>query len=84
MWLLSGDIYSKHHAKKLEEGKIKPLLTRSQKENFRIHPAWVQRYVFIQYGTIRQVCMKHTLTKLLFFPDMQVEIKWTFTFRASG
>ena len=51
--LLNPDIESKHRAKKWEQGKIEPLLTRTQKENWRIHPAWVERYVFIP---IWEVC----------------------------
>ena len=81
MWLLSSDIDTKHRAKKWEEGFLDPLLTRTQKENWQIHPGWVQRYIFIP---TRQVCRKHTRTKLLFIADMQVEMGWAFTFRASG
>lgn len=46
MWLLDATIDRGHRAKALEGNprKLKPLITRTPKENWRIHPAWVQRY----------------------------------------
>ena len=46
MWLLDASIDREHRAKALEGNprKLKPLITRTPKENWRIHPAWVQRY----------------------------------------
>jgi hypothetical protein len=47
MALLDPEIDSKHRAAKLcQHQKIEPLITRTPKENWRIHPDWVQRYVF--------------------------------------
>ena len=48
MWLLNARIDSEHRAKALEVGPkpINPLTTRTPKENWIIHPAWVQRYLF--------------------------------------
>jgi hypothetical protein len=44
--LLSADIDSQHRAARLEAGHpIEPLVTRTPKQNWQIHPAWVPRYV---------------------------------------
>lgn len=55
--LLSPDIDSKHRAKLLEDdpASLEPLVTRTPKENWMIHPAWVSRYVFYLF-------MRHMLT----------------------
>ena len=47
LWL-SADIERKHRAKLLEDepGSLEPLITRTPRVNWMIHPAWVQRYVF--------------------------------------
>ena len=46
--LLSVDIDSKHRARLLGEspGTVETLITRTPKENWMIHPAWLQRYMF--------------------------------------
>ena len=45
--LLNADIDRVHRAALLEAGtRLEPLVTRTPKENWRIHPAWVQRSVF--------------------------------------
>jgi len=48
MWLLNPHIDSGHRSKALEVcadlREFKPLITRTPKENWRIHPQWVQRY----------------------------------------
>src|SRR3954462_8664837 len=45
MTLLDPEIDSKHRAAKLcQHQKIEPLITRTPKENWRIHPDWVQMY----------------------------------------
>ena len=44
--LFNPDIDSKHRAAKLCERKLDPLATRTAKQDWRIHPDWVQRYVF--------------------------------------
>ena len=48
MWLLDATIDSGHRDKVLVANprKLKPLITRTPKENWRIHPRWVQRYWF--------------------------------------
>ena len=43
--MLNPHIDNTHRAAKLEGKKLKPLVTRTPKENWRIHPDWVQRYV---------------------------------------
>ena len=45
MSLLSPDIEAKHRARLLGEKKLDPLITRTPREYWRIHPAWVERYV---------------------------------------
>ena len=45
--LLNADIDRGHRAARLEANqKLEPLVTHTPKENWRIHPAWVQRSVF--------------------------------------
>lgn len=43
--LLSPEIESKHQAARLvaHPGSVEPLVTRTPKENWMIHPAWIQR-----------------------------------------
>ena len=45
MWLLDATMDSGYRAKLLEGNprKLKPLITRTPKENWMIHPEWVQR-----------------------------------------
>ena len=45
LWLLNGDIDRGHRAAIWYERKLEPLVTRTPKENWMIHPGWVQRYV---------------------------------------
>ena len=45
MWLLNGDIDRGHRAAIWYERKLEPLVTRTPKENWMIHPGWLQRYV---------------------------------------
>ena len=45
--MLNADIDRMHRAAQLESSvNIEPLVTRTPKENWMIHHAWVQRYVF--------------------------------------
>ena len=46
MRLLNPDLDKRHRAALLRDKKIDPLVTRTQKQNWRIHLDWVQRYVF--------------------------------------
>ena len=46
MRLLNPDIDKNHRAALLRDRKLEPLITRTQKIDWRIHPDWVQRYVF--------------------------------------
>lgn len=46
-FLLDANIDRGHRAARLEAGtRLEPLVTRTPKDNWRIHPAWVQRSVF--------------------------------------
>ena len=47
MPLLNADVDKNHRAALLRDRKLEPLITRTQKTDWMIHPAWVQRYVFI-------------------------------------
>ena len=40
-----GDIDRGHHGAIWYERKLEPLVTRTPKEQWMIHPGWVQRYV---------------------------------------
>ena len=62
MWLLDPHIDSGHRAKVLEVNprKLKPLVTRTPRENWRIHPEWVQRYLLC-----RHVFIVHTRVFIL-------------------
>ena len=45
--MLNADIDRMHRAAQLESSvTTEPLATRTPKENWMIHPSWVQRYVF--------------------------------------
>ena len=56
--LLSADIDHKHRAAILEEslGSLETLITRTPKENWIIHPAWVQSYVFYLFLPRMYIC----------------------------
>lgn len=44
--LLRADVDAKHRGKRWEDGeKLEPLMLRTPKSNWMIHPAWHQRYV---------------------------------------
>ena len=45
LWLLNGDIDRGHRAAIWYERKLEPLVTRTPKENWKIHSGWLQRYV---------------------------------------
>jgi hypothetical protein len=84
MWLLDADIDSRHRAKALEGNpkKLNPLCTRTPKENWRIHPAWVERYLFIT----RKFSSLHYFLKLNCYVILvtQVEMGRAITIRASS
>ena len=77
MSLLDPSIDSKHRAAILCEGKIDPLITRTPKENWRIHPDWVQRFVFyliLSSMYIKVDWVQRYVLKFVIFSDMQVEM----------
>ena len=43
MYLLNPDVDSKHRASLLTEQKLVPLVTRTAKVDWSIHPRWVDR-----------------------------------------
>ena len=45
MWLLKRDVDSKHRSAICSTKKLEPLVTRTSKEYWKIHPQWVDRYV---------------------------------------
>ena len=46
VYLISPDVDHNHRAKILQERSLEPLVTRGPRENWMIHPAWQERYVF--------------------------------------
>ena len=48
--LLNADIDRGHRAAIMESGRaLHPLVTRTPMQNWRIHPAWVERCVFYSF-----------------------------------
>ena len=79
--LLNPLIDSKHRAAVLEEspGILYPLVTRVANANWQLHPDWLDRYnILPACGNI------YGLSKMCCYVQMQVEVGWAFTFRASG
>jgi len=46
VYLISPDVDQNHRANILQQRRLEPLVTRGPRENWRIHPAWEERYVF--------------------------------------
>ena len=57
MWLLDPDIDRKHRAAIGSERTLEDLVTRTQKEDWKIHEGWVQRYV---RALVISILMLHT------------------------
>jgi hypothetical protein len=43
MALLNPVVDNKHRAKLMQDNVLQPLITRGQKDNWQIHPAWIDR-----------------------------------------
>ena len=46
VYLIKDAVDKKHRARILQERRLETLITRGPRENWQIHPAWVDRYVF--------------------------------------
>lgn len=46
LWMLNASVDRGHRAQKLLSENLTPLITRTPKENWKIHEGWVQRYLF--------------------------------------
>ena len=57
IWLLDLDIDRKHRAAIGSERTLEDLVTRTQKEDWKIHEGWVQRYV---RALVISILMLHT------------------------
>ena len=44
--MLNDSVDRGHRARKLISENLTPLITRTPKENWKIHEGWVQRYLF--------------------------------------
>ena len=87
-WLLNDHIDSGHRAKVLENNprKLKPLITRTPNEYWKIHPAWVQRYCSYLFLARMFSVYIHYCEELncYVYLGTQVEMGRALTFRASG
>ena len=46
VYLLNEAVDRTHRGRILQERRLETLITRGPRENWQIHPAWVDRYVF--------------------------------------
>ena len=87
---LDPSIDIKHWAAFLEAspGSLTPLVTRVANANWQIHPGWVDRYYLLLSFMllISDKCETMLLWANLnvLLCEMQVEVGWAFTFRASS
>jgi hypothetical protein len=59
MWLLKRDIDSKHRSAICSYKKLEPLVTRTSKEYWKIHPQWVDRYVLYLFPSSMYINGRH-------------------------
>ena len=59
MWLLNRNIDSKHRSAICSYKKLEPLVTRTSKEYWKIHPQWVNRCVLYLFPSTMYINGRH-------------------------